>query len=292
MKDYFGYKDKNVVVTGAASGMGKATALMLVELGANVYALDWAEVKAEGISHYIHTDLSNKDSIDEAFKEIPDKIDSYFGIAGISGANNTFMTTVTIDFIANKYITENYLMNRMNKDGSIAYMTSTGGCGWEKESNIQYYKQACEANSFEDTIEAIKKTPFSQLPGTMGYPFAKLALNYYTVYIQDKLASKGVRVNAVLPGSTNTGMTNEFTAMAGGENALLSHNGLNRLATPEEMAQPIVFINSSMANYISGETLTVDYGHMQKERCGLSDSKDSVDLNGILQYIMQRSNQQ
>lgn len=43
MKDYFGYQNKNVVVTGASSGMGKATAEMLVDLGAKVYALDWNE---------------------------------------------------------------------------------------------------------------------------------------------------------------------------------------------------------------------------------------------------------
>ena len=50
MRDYFGYNGKTVVVTGVASGMGKATAEMLVELGANVYALDWAEVQVEGIA--------------------------------------------------------------------------------------------------------------------------------------------------------------------------------------------------------------------------------------------------
>ena len=49
MKDYFGYQNKNVVVTGASSGMGKATAEMLVDLGAKVYALDWNECDVKGI---------------------------------------------------------------------------------------------------------------------------------------------------------------------------------------------------------------------------------------------------
>ncbi len=69
MKDYFGYQGKVVVVTGAASGMGKATTEMLVDLGAKVYALDWAEVKVAGIEEYIHTDLSLKYSIDKAFEK-------------------------------------------------------------------------------------------------------------------------------------------------------------------------------------------------------------------------------
>ena len=60
MKDYLGYKDKVCVVTGAASGMGRAAAEMLVDLGAKVYALDWVEAKVEGLAKYIHTDLSKK----------------------------------------------------------------------------------------------------------------------------------------------------------------------------------------------------------------------------------------
>ena len=104
MKDYFGYQNKNVVVTGASSGMGKATAEMLVDLGAKVYALDWNVCDVNGIEKYVHVDLSKKDSIDQAMKELPEHIDSFFGIAGVSGMKNDFMTTVSIDFIANKYI--------------------------------------------------------------------------------------------------------------------------------------------------------------------------------------------
>ena len=83
MKDYFGYQNKNVVVTGASSGMGKATAEMLVDLGAKVYALDWNECDVKGIKQYVHVDLSKKESIDQAMKELSSHIDSYFGIAGV-----------------------------------------------------------------------------------------------------------------------------------------------------------------------------------------------------------------
>lgn len=83
MKDYFGYQDQVVVVTGAASGMGKATAEMLVDLGAKVYALDWQKVEVEGIEKQIQVDLSQKESIDQAFMNIPEHIHSFFGIAGV-----------------------------------------------------------------------------------------------------------------------------------------------------------------------------------------------------------------
>ena len=70
MKDYFGYQEKVVIVTGASSGMGKATAEMLVDLGAKVYALDWNICDVKGVEKFVHVDLSKKRfnrSSDEGF---------------------------------------------------------------------------------------------------------------------------------------------------------------------------------------------------------------------------------
>ncbi len=293
MKDFLNYAGKVCVVTGAASGMGKATAEMLVELGAKVYALDWAEVNVEGITQYIHTDLSQKESIDAAFTMIPEHIDSFFGIAGISGSKHDFLTTVKVDLIANKYISEEYLVNRMTKGGSVAYMTSTGGNGWENEDNKKYYKDICEATGWDDAVAKVQASPFAMCPGTLGYPFSKLAMNYYTVHVQKTLTAKGIRVNSVLPGSTITGMVDEFEAMAGGMDNLLSHTGYaGRLANSEEMAAPIVFINSDMASYMSGETMIVDFGHSAEIRAGIKTDAQPVNLSGILQYMMQMAQKQ
>lgn len=289
MKDYFGYQDKVVVVTGSASGMGKAACEMLVDLGAKVYALDWQEVNVEGVEKYIHVDLSQKDSIDQAFENIPEHIDSFFGIAGVSGLKNDFMTTCKIDLVANKYICEEYLTTRMSQGGSIAFMTSTGGNGWERDDNKDIYLPVLKAKGWDETIQAIENTGMTPMPGTLGYPFSKLAMNYYTVLLQATFAPLGIRVNAVLPGSTDTGMKDEFTTMAGGEESLLSHCGYaNRLAQSEEMAKPIVFLNSDMASYISGERLVVDYGQTAEEVAGIKEVGQVISLKGILQYAMQQ----
>lgn len=178
MKDYFGYQGKVVVVTGAASGMGKAATEMLVDLGAKVYALDWAEVQVEGIEKYIHTDLSQKDSIDNAFKKIPQEIDSFFGIAGVSGVNTDFLTTVKIDLISNKYICEKILINRMKKNSSIAFMTSTAGVGWELEGNMKYYLPVVQADGWDGAVKEIESSLLVHLPGNTGYSFSKLGMNY------------------------------------------------------------------------------------------------------------------
>lgn len=225
MKDYLGYTGKVCVVTGAASGMGKATAEMLVDLGAMVYALDWAEVKVEGITAYLHTDLSKKESIDAAFAQIPDHIDCYFGIAGVSGLGTDFLTTTKIDLISNKYISECILTARMTEGGAIAYMTSTAGIGWEQEGNKRHYLPVVEAEGWDGAVAALEKTPLIHLPGNLGYSFSKLAMNYLVAKQQALFAARKIRVNAVLPGSTDTGLKGDFLKLTGSEERLLAFTG-------------------------------------------------------------------
>lgn len=283
MKDYFGYNGKTVVVTGAASGMGKAAAEMLVDLNAKVYALDWAETVPEGIEKYIHTDLSDKASIDAAFAQIPDHVDSFFGIAGVSGARNDFVTTVKIDAISNKYIMEEYLFHRMSKGGSIAIMTSLGGLGWEKEDNQKWLRPVLEAKGWDAAVAAASALPFAKMPGTFGYPYSKLAMNLYIAMQQKTFAARGIRVNAVLPASTSSGLTGDFEKMAGGEDKLMANNGYaTQLAKPCDMAQPIVFLNSDMALYISGELMVVDFGGHIEETAGIRSQLNDINLSKIL----------
>ena len=90
MKNYFGYTDKVCVVTGASSGMGKATTEMLVDLGAKVYAIDLNPCPVEGITEFISCNLAKKTEIDEAFQKIPEHIDSFFGVAGLSGSKTDY----------------------------------------------------------------------------------------------------------------------------------------------------------------------------------------------------------
>ena len=284
MKDYFGYKDKVVVVTGAASGMGKAATEMLVDLGAKVYALDVTNVDVEGIECFIPTDLSQKESIDEAFKQIPEEIDSYFGIAGVSGLKHDFLTTVKIDLISNKYICEEILNHRMKENGSIAFMTSTGGYGWEKEGNKQYFLPVLDTKGWDEAVAVIENSPLSSLPGSLGYAFSKLAMNYLVSKYQALFTSKKIRVNAVLPGSTDTGLTDDFSSMTGGKENLLKYTGYaGRLALSKEMAEPIVFINSDMASYLSGERLIVDYGSCSEITAGI---KEDPNGNATFDKIM------
>lgn len=62
---------------------------------------------------------------------------------------------------------------------------------------------------------------FNGLPGKFGYSLSKLAMNYYVEHFQSIFTSKQIRVNGILPESTNSGMTDEFYIAAGGDDNLL-----------------------------------------------------------------------
>lgn len=282
MEDFFGYNGKICVVTGAASGIGLATVNVLVKCGAIVYAMDKNEKEIEGVKEYIKVDLSSKESIDEAFSKVPEKIDSFFGVAGLSGALTNYYKTFTVNFIANKYITEEYLEKRMGEGTTISYVTSMGGTHWKKY-NKEFIKYI-NAKSWDDMIALLHNQAKEDSVGLMAYPLSKRALNYYVDVKAVELGKRKIRVNALLPGSTDTGMKKEFEVEAGGKDALIKEAGLaNRLATPLEMAEPLVFLNSNMARFVSGEHLIVDYGANSMVTLGLK--KDRMDTKVAMKIL-------
>ena len=279
MKDFFGYHNKVCVVTGSASGMGKAVCEMLIDMGARVYGLDRNELNIPGMAAFVQADLSSKESIDQAFAALPEKIDCFFGVAGLSGARTSYWTTFTVNFIANKYITDTYLDKRMESGASIVYVTSCGGLMWEKWR--KEYKKIMDCTTWEEMTSFMKQISPKDGVGIMAYTLSKRAMNYYTSLKAVEYGKRGIRVNAVLPGSTDTGMKAEFEKMAGGKDALLKENGaIGRLATSEEMAQPIVYLNSDMAGFVSGLMFIADMGHNCEKVLGMS--KNQLDVPAAL----------
>lgn len=262
MKDYFGYKGKKCVVTGAATGMGAAGVDMMLDLGAEVYTLDIAEVEAP-VHKKIQVDLSDKTAIDEAFEELPDNFDKFFGFAGVGGVREDFVLTVKVNFLANKYMTDEYLAERINPGGAIAYISSIGGIGW-----LEYrdeFEDVVEAQTYDEAVKLVeaKNVLKAQMPpGMLGYVFAKRALIYYSKIMVAEFAKDDIRINTVSPGITQTPLLEKDWMPAFGAEGIEAGNlgARDRYAEPREMAEPIVFMNSDMASYISGQDLKVDYG--------------------------------
>jgi NAD(P)-dependent dehydrogenase (short-subunit alcohol dehydrogenase family) len=92
------------------------------------------------------------------------------------------------------------------------------------------------------------------------YVGAKHAVEGITKSVALELAKSGIRVNAVAPGPTDTGMLTRFTGTAENKAALVKQVPLDRLGLSEEVADGIVFIASNGAKWITGEVLNVDGG--------------------------------
>ncbi len=109
--------------------------------------------------------------------------------------------------------------------------------------------------------------------GGFAYVYSKLALNYYVASMIGKLGKKGIRINALLPGDTATSFGCEDGQSNVDSGVLSPYTGYaGRYATPEEMAWPLLFLNSDLASYISGALLPADFGAGTEILAGLRNS--------------------
>ncbi|MEO8173148.1 MAG: SDR family oxidoreductase, partial [Sediminibacterium sp.] len=95
-------------------------------------------------------------------------------------------------------------------------------------------------------------------PGYIAYGSSKAALIYATKNMAKELASSNIRVNAVAPGLTETEMANQMEAKA--RENMIKHSAMNRLATPQEIANTVLFLASSQSEFITGQVIRVDGG--------------------------------
>jgi len=252
-----GYKGKKVVVTGAASGMGRGAAELLVKLGAEVYALDIAEVTVP-VQQVIKVDMKNKADIDRAVAELPQEIHALFNCAGVPSPPFSKVDTVLINFAGLRYLTD-ALVSRIGEGGAVASIASTAGMAWKP--NLELVREFLAlGNDFEAAARWLESRG-DAVPD--GYAFSKQCIIVYTMSMARQLAQQGVRINCIAPSPTDSG----FMKTLKGEGQIpeeavalfLPSNG--RYATGEEMGKAMVLLNSKLAGFISGNNLPVDFGY-------------------------------
>jgi NAD(P)-dependent dehydrogenase (short-subunit alcohol dehydrogenase family) len=160
----------------------------------------------------------------------------------------------------------------MGDGGAIAYVSSVGGVNWERYQ--EELEVLIQADGWDAIVKTIEGLGLQDQPGPAAYALSKRLLNLFMAHSATELASRGIRVNAVLPTNTETGLTPDFAVMRGGRDLLEANSGLNnRLAVPEEMADPLVFLNSHAARYISGQPLVVDFGARNLQLLGRKEDR-------------------
>ncbi|MDO8673493.1 MAG: SDR family oxidoreductase, partial [Dehalococcoidia bacterium] len=138
--------------------------------------------------------------------------------------------------------------------------SSVAGLGWKE--NWARIKPMLDTQSFEEAKAWLEANPEFIVP--RGYGPSKQCTTAYGMLRAYDLAKKGIRINVLSPGSTATPILPNFIDI-GGKDRIDYWIIDGRYATPEEMGQPMVFLNSNMATYISGFDLVVVNATLAKD---------------------------
>jgi NAD(P)-dependent dehydrogenase (short-subunit alcohol dehydrogenase family) len=246
----FRYDGKRALVIGAATGMGAATARAVAGLGADVIALDVARIDYSA-KQVIAADLRERASVDAALAQLAGPIDAVFCCAGVADGNPHLMA---INFISQRHLLERLLeRDALPRGSAIAWISSVAGLGWQ--ANLPALQEFMALASWESAAAWI-----AAHPGTNTYVFSKQAMNFHTAQQALPLLKRGIRINAIEPGPTDTPLAraNADVWLRFGRN-YRDEAGVATLM-PEQMASVLAFLCSPAASGVTGIALLVDQG--------------------------------
>lgn len=238
MEDVLGYAGRHVVVTGAASGMGAATATILTKLGARVTALDVRPTEAS-VDRALEVDLRDRTSIERAAESIDGPVHGYFGCAGLPGPPFSGLDVLLVNFVGARHLVD-LVLPKIPAGGAIAVVASNAAMGWQKE-----LEQLMELVSTDGFDEGKRWCVANDEMGAVGaYPLSKKAINAWVASRAATLITDDIRLNCINPGPTDTAMLPHFVEFAG-QNIIDAFVGpIRRRSTAEEQAWPLIFLNS------------------------------------------------
>ena len=244
MYNPFSLSGKTILVTGASSGIGRATAIecskmgaVLVLTGRNLERLQETLAQLEGQGHAVlQCDLTEEEAINRFAKELPilngvvlcAGISMLRPVAAINGEalQTVFRTNCFAPMLLTRYLLKH---KRMATGASMVFVGSISGI-----SNVA--------------------TALST------YGASKSALMSFVRYAALELAGKKIRCNAVLPGRVETALLQNQTLNEEEVQQDMAKYPLKRYAQPHEVAQGIIYLLSDAANWVTGTSLTIDGG--------------------------------
>jgi len=254
MASVWDYEGARVVVSGGGgSGMGAAAVTELTRLGAEVHVIDLREPPID-VASYHAVDLRDPAAAEEAISAIGGEIHSLFNCAGLPGSKFSDVDVMTVNVLAARHLAE-LVAPHMPSGGAIATVSSAAGVGWL--GNVAKWLPLVTTKGFAAGQEWLEAHP-GEIAG--GYAPSKEAIIVWTAWASFSFAKRGIRVNSIAPGPTETPMMPDFEAFVGKEFMESFPIPLGRRATPEEQAYPLIFLNSRAASYITGENVITDGG--------------------------------
>lgn len=239
MNNPFTIENKTILVTGASSGIGRATAITCASMGARVVLVgrNVARLKEVGGQDMFVADLTDEAQVQNLVEAVP-AIDGIACCAGVADMNPfSFVTAEEMErvfkvncFAPVMLVNKLLKAKKLNKGASVVFVSSVDG-------------------------------PKVVHAGNTVYSGSKSALVGMARNMAIDLAKKKIRVNCVLPGTTDTPMirTENVTEEMLAENAKLFP--LQRFAQPEEIANAIIYLLSDASSFVTGTELVVDGGY-------------------------------
>ena len=251
-------KGKTVVVTGAASGMGKAVAEYSMEQGARVIGLDISKISLP-LDQGLSIDLSDELAIDRAVQQIDEPIDMLFNVAGVSLLPPPSMV-LKINFLGHRRFTEQ-LLTRMNNSARVLSMASVAAYEWQQ--NLGRVK-ACLALSSFDQVE--KYCADWKVDPSFSYKLSKECLIAWNQQMAARYPDNSICFNTVSPGPVDTQLWHEAHAASGkrGEKFVALSP---RIPEPPEIAHLFIMLCRDEMTWFNGANLAIDGGLAARLNC-------------------------
>ncbi|KIX05590.1 uncharacterized protein Z518_06462 [Rhinocladiella mackenziei CBS 650.93] len=246
---------KTIVVTGAGSGIGKATALLLASERAKVALLDVnpslfdveAQIKSSGGSALaIKCDVRSSAEVDAAIQtvvEIYGLLDGAANLAGVIGSGRRSETHTGA------------LVQTTDEEWDRVLGINLGGVKNCLRAELQHYNPKCCSIVNASSVSARIGAPFNA-----AYSTSKAAIVALTKSVAQEMGSYGVRINAIAPGVTDTPMVSSLPEHT--RELWRKSNVLGRLADPSEIANVILFLLSEKSSFITSAVVDIDAGRV------------------------------
>jgi len=251
-----------IVVTGVASGIGKATATHLMALGAHVIGVDLRP--SDVPDTHLVADLSDPSQIDDVVAHLDPGANGLCNVAGLPPSAPA-ETVLALNAKGLERLTAG-LAPKLADDASIVNIASSAGIGWAGRLDSL---RAFDAVPFE--LEALRAFAMEHelLEEGASYFFSKEFVVTWTMRNRWRWRDRGIRVNSVSPGPVDTPALSDFVATLGRARRIMEL--MDRPGRPEEIAPVIAFLLSDSSGWIRGTNVAVDGGmtsHLAMDAAG------------------------